>query len=154
MSTQDIFRVLHVGDFRWRSVMAEEAALQGCPLDVLFLDTTYANPRHDHPPQVYPLSLAFSLHTHKSTHNSTLPLKVPSPWSYRPSADCRLFGLLPLLESYSSWRVLGGLRAAGMHANAFEVCANWTNWGSVGCQMEYAEGRIGLQSGNRSKVCR
>lgn len=32
--------------------MAEEPPLRGQPLDILFLDTTYANPRHTHPHQV------------------------------------------------------------------------------------------------------
>ena len=51
---QGLLRYLHVGDFRWTAAMAEEAALRGLPLDILFLDTTYSNPRHTHPPQARP----------------------------------------------------------------------------------------------------
>ncbi len=53
---QGLLRYLHVGDFRWTAAMAEEPALQGLPLDILFLDTTYSNPRHTHPPQVRPVA--------------------------------------------------------------------------------------------------
>ncbi|KAK9832766.1 hypothetical protein WJX84_012067 [Apatococcus fuscideae] len=43
--------ILHTGDLRWHSGMAEHPALKGKPLDVLYLDTTYALPKHVHPPQ-------------------------------------------------------------------------------------------------------
>lgn len=45
-------RILHCGDMRWQPGMADHPALAGRSLDVLYLDTTYASPRHLHPPQV------------------------------------------------------------------------------------------------------
>lgn len=49
---QGVTRILHCGDMRWQPGMAQHPALVGQPLDVLYLDTTYAAPRHLHPPQV------------------------------------------------------------------------------------------------------
>jgi Cft2 family RNA processing exonuclease len=49
---QGVTRILHCGDMRWQPAMAQHPALAGRPLDVLYLDTTYAAPRHLHPPQV------------------------------------------------------------------------------------------------------
>lgn len=49
---QGVTRILHCGDMRWQPGMADHPALAGKPLDILYLDTTYAAPRHLHPPQV------------------------------------------------------------------------------------------------------
>lgn len=38
-------RILHTGDFRWIPEMAQHPALAGKPLDVLMIDTTYADVR-------------------------------------------------------------------------------------------------------------
>ena len=45
--------ILHVGDFRWNRSMLPplQTWLQGNPLDELFLDTTYCDPRYKLPPQ-------------------------------------------------------------------------------------------------------
>jgi hypothetical protein len=52
LQCQGFTRILHCGDMRWQPAMAQHPALAGQPLDVLYLDTTYAAPRHLHPPQV------------------------------------------------------------------------------------------------------
>ena len=44
--------ILHTGDMRWKPSLADAPALQGLRIDLLFLDTTYASPKHTHPPQV------------------------------------------------------------------------------------------------------
>ncbi len=45
-------RVLHTGDFRWEAGyladMLRHPALSSAAIDALFLDNTYANPRHAH----------------------------------------------------------------------------------------------------------
>jgi len=44
--------ILHTGDMRWQDSMAQHPALLKQKIDYLFLDTTYASPKHTHPPQV------------------------------------------------------------------------------------------------------
>ena len=51
--------LLHTGDMRWKSSLADAAALQGIRIDTLFLDTTYASSKHTHPPQVRSSKLGF-----------------------------------------------------------------------------------------------
>uniref|UniRef100_A0A0E0IKA7 SAM domain-containing protein n=1 Tax=Oryza nivara TaxID=4536 RepID=A0A0E0IKA7_ORYNI len=43
--------VLHTGDFRFSSEMANNRVLQSSPIHTLILDTTYCNPRYDFPTQ-------------------------------------------------------------------------------------------------------
>ncbi|KAG2453744.1 hypothetical protein HYH02_001955 [Chlamydomonas schloesseri] len=43
--------VLHTGDMRWQRWMRDQPGLAGVRVDTLFLDTTYALPRHRLPPQ-------------------------------------------------------------------------------------------------------
>ena len=54
--------ILHTGDMRWASRMARHPALLRVQVDLLYLDTTYAAPKHVHPPQVryYPASRTFT----------------------------------------------------------------------------------------------
>jgi DNA cross-link repair 1A protein len=61
LALQAVTRILHCGDMRWQPAMAQHPALAGQPLDVLYLDTTYAAPRHLHPPQVPHFSIQASL---------------------------------------------------------------------------------------------
>ena len=44
--------ILHTGDMRWKPSLADVPALRDIVIDILFLDTTYSNARHTHPPQV------------------------------------------------------------------------------------------------------
>ena len=37
---------------RWQHSMADHPALRGVQVDLLYMDTTYAAPKHLHPPQV------------------------------------------------------------------------------------------------------
>ena len=43
-------RILHTGDFRWEAdygaVMLRDEVLTWAPLDKLYIDNTYAHPRH------------------------------------------------------------------------------------------------------------
>lgn len=43
-------RILHTGDFRWEAdyaaVMLRDEGLTWAPLDKLYIDNTYAHPRH------------------------------------------------------------------------------------------------------------
>jgi hypothetical protein len=58
---QGVTRILHCGDMRWQPAMVQHPALIEQPLDVLYLDTTYAAPRHLHPPQVLPSAICSCL---------------------------------------------------------------------------------------------
>ena len=44
--------ILHTGDMRWQHSMAGHPALRQLSVDLLYMDTTYAAPKHVHPPQV------------------------------------------------------------------------------------------------------
>ena len=44
--------ILHTGDMRWQHSMVDHPALRGIQVDLLYMDTTYAVPKHLHPPQV------------------------------------------------------------------------------------------------------
>ena len=54
---QTFTHLLHTGDMRWKPSLADAPALQGIVIDQLFLDTTYANAKHTHPPQARILRL-------------------------------------------------------------------------------------------------
>lgn len=43
--------ILHTGDMRWAAPMAQHPALRRVRVDLLYMDTTYAAPKHVHPPQ-------------------------------------------------------------------------------------------------------
>ena len=66
---------LHVGDFRYERRMAEHPAIRSLPLrgrtmDLLYLDTTYCDPKHTFPPQAAaPSPSPFTLTTHHSPLN-------------------------------------------------------------------------------------
>eukprot|EP01023_Acetabularia_acetabulum_P027393 TRINITY_DN2594_c0_g1_i12.p1 TRINITY_DN2594_c0_g1~~TRINITY_DN2594_c0_g1_i12.p1 ORF type:complete len:497 (-),score=25.10 TRINITY_DN2594_c0_g1_i12:333-1667(-) len=56
----NIKNVLHTGDFRFQSYMSDYEALQGKQINVLFLDTTYSQPRYSFPAQIDAIkSIAF-----------------------------------------------------------------------------------------------
>ena len=40
-------RILHTGDMRWDECMKSYAAIAGRPIDELYLDTTFCDPRYD-----------------------------------------------------------------------------------------------------------
>ena len=44
--------ILHTGDMRWNPRMGRHPALAKQRIDQLFLDTTYASPKHTFPSQV------------------------------------------------------------------------------------------------------
>lgn len=44
--------ILHTGDMRWHPRMGRHPALKNQRIDMLFLDTTYASPKHVFPCQV------------------------------------------------------------------------------------------------------
>ena len=44
--------ILHTGDMRWHPRMGKHPALAKQRVDQLFLDTTYASPKHTFPSQV------------------------------------------------------------------------------------------------------
>ena len=44
--------ILHTGDMRWHPRMGKHPALAKQRIDQLFLDTTYASPKHTFPSQV------------------------------------------------------------------------------------------------------
>lgn len=45
--------ILHTGDMRWNPRMGKHPALANQRIDQLFLDTTYASPKHTFPSQVW-----------------------------------------------------------------------------------------------------
>ena len=45
--------ILHTGDMRWNPRMGKHPALAKQRIDQLFLDTTYASPKHTFPSQVH-----------------------------------------------------------------------------------------------------
>ena len=62
---------LHVGDFRYEPRMAAHPAIRSLPLrgraiDLLYLDTTYCDPKYTFPPQARP-------------HPSPNPKPIPTP---------------------------------------------------------------------------
>ncbi len=48
----DVQVILHTGDMRWNPRMGKHPALAKQRIDQLFLDTTYASPKHTFPSQV------------------------------------------------------------------------------------------------------
>jgi Cft2 family RNA processing exonuclease len=50
-TSSSVVRYLHTGDMRYRPKMKLYPALQGIKIDKIFLDTTYAHPKHSFPSQ-------------------------------------------------------------------------------------------------------
>uniref|UniRef100_A0A383V4K8 Metallo-beta-lactamase domain-containing protein n=1 Tax=Tetradesmus obliquus TaxID=3088 RepID=A0A383V4K8_TETOB len=46
-----VTRILHTGDCRWQDALRSGSCLARMRVDTLMLDTTYAHPKHTHPPQ-------------------------------------------------------------------------------------------------------
>eukprot|EP00198_Chlamydomonas_reinhardtii_P013635 XP_001702972.1 predicted protein [Chlamydomonas reinhardtii] len=49
--------ILHTGDMRWQRWMRDQPGLAGVRVDTLYLDTTYALPRHRLPPQTEAIAM-------------------------------------------------------------------------------------------------
>ena len=84
--------ILHTGDMRWNPRMGKHPALANQRIDQLFLDTTYASPKHTFPSQVWPFWLL-----------KPAPLQKVS-WPYfRRSTLAALATRLPVSDCSQLW---------------------------------------------------
>ncbi|KAF8323475.1 DRMBL-domain-containing protein [Cantharellus anzutake] len=87
-----VFRYLHCGDFRASPQHALHAAIKGKKLDIIYLDTTYLNPKYCFPPQRQVIDACATLATRlvlgtEPTNSSESDLTGKISMKPKPSID-------------------------------------------------------------------